>query len=125
MATKLVNEFPKCNFCGEAALYDAPTSQGSWAYMCSKCAARENANLNIGTTFKLRIKSTKPPASTVLQGIEDTDMDTLEDVTFGNTNREIECPNCGELKSVEPDASYTYVCEGCKSKVKVPESLIY
>lgn len=25
----------KCDFCGERAVFDAKTSQGSWAYMCS------------------------------------------------------------------------------------------
>jgi len=28
---------PTCSFCGEVALYDCPTNQGTWAYLCKEC----------------------------------------------------------------------------------------
>jgi ribosomal protein S27E len=43
-----------------------------------------------------------------------------ECIVMDSKLREITCPDCGEVKNVEPDATYTYMCEGCYEKVKVP-----
>ena len=32
---KVINA--NCDFCGQKALYDGPTKQGPWAYMCEGC----------------------------------------------------------------------------------------
>ena len=48
------------------------------------------------------------------------DMTSLEDIVMGDADREIECPLCGCMRMVEPDAAYTYTCEDCGAEVKVP-----
>ena len=64
MRTKLVDEFPKCDYSddfphpnGNNALYDAPTANGSWAYLCEECLkslCNVKSAIHLGIKFKLR-----------------------------------------------------------------------
>jgi len=114
MKTRKVDIIKPCDICGVTGTvyYDAPTSMGPWANLCEDCFKR-NGSSQIGTKFELREK--KKGVVGVLRGVEVT---TLEDL-IADADREIKCPNCGELRSVEPDAAYTFECDGCGSMVKV------
>jgi hypothetical protein len=49
-----VDVLPKCAFCGADAFLDAPTLNGSWAYMCGIHSLMVGTpNHNIGTEFSL------------------------------------------------------------------------
>ena len=52
---KKVTELYDCNLCSAKAIWDAPTSDGRWAYMCAKCAKKHSrpAQLKMGTRFEL------------------------------------------------------------------------
>ena len=106
----------KCDFCGEVAIYDAPTRTGTWAYMCEKCHKSKGGMNFIGTKFDYRPVA-KPKAKLAV-GIEAS---SLEEQVTGDRN--IQCPDCGDLRLVEPDADYNYNCEGCGVKVQVPMGL--
>lgn len=115
MTTRKTDVIKKCQLCGKQpkdVYYDAPTAEGPWADMCEDCHQKQPYS-QLGTRFELRVKVAG--VADVLDGIESSD---LEDMLYDN--RDIKCPNCGELRSVEPDAAYTYECEGCNSKVRVP-----
>lgn len=45
MKTIYKDTLPACNLCNQPATYDAPTSNGRWAYMCTTCFAG-NASRN-------------------------------------------------------------------------------
>ena len=109
MRDKRVVKLPKCNYCHEPAIYDAPTNlTGQWAYMCATCSIKHCSNLAIGTHFIVGIA---PPVKSVAQQ------------AFRLSAEECECPECGEIRAVEPDADYEFDCEGCGIKLKVCDSL--
>lgn len=117
MKTILVDEIRTCDLCGKKGeeYYDAPTSSGAWANMCPNCFKEQGSK--IGTHFKLRdreniVKKLGDTGDTIIKGKE---LSNLAD-----DDREIGCPNCGEVRMVEPDADYIFKCEGCGSKVQVP-----
>ena len=114
MKTRKVDSIKPCDICGvvEDEYYDAPTRAGPWANMCKKCFIRNGAS-PIGTKFVLRTKTAGVKGT--LRGIEVTSLDDL----IADSDREIKCPNCSEIRTVEPDAAYTFECEGCGSMVKV------
>ena len=47
------------------------------------------------------------------------DQEYWEQVVMRDYFREITCPNCEEIRKVEPDATYIYKC-GCSKMIKVP-----
>lgn len=118
MKTRKTDEIKPCDFCKAKAdrYYDAPTIGGAWANMCPKCVSKHGSpqTVQLGTCFVLR-DEVKEAASEILQGIE---LSTMEQVVMDG-DRDIECPNCGETRAMEPDASGDYECEGCKSKVRI------
>jgi len=128
MKIKKVTTLPKCDFCDKNAKYDAPTMHGGrWANMCEEHCLEHGKNISIGTEFQKRqaVPKTdkdghKEESFKIVLGTEDTSIEHLESVLFGSEDREIECPQCGDFRTVEPDATYTYVCEGCGVKVKCP-----
>lgn len=124
MGNKLVDTLPKCDFCEADAAYDAPTLSGSWANMCFKCAKDKGGNVAIGTHFQKRVPTNKKPVKETILGIESSDPEYWEDVLMDVMNREIECPTCGEIKEVEPDATYLYTCDGCGQNIQVPDPAI-
>jgi len=52
-----VNSLPKCNLCGNDAVYDAPipTLFGKWAYLCEHCFKANGCveRGNIGSKFEI------------------------------------------------------------------------
>jgi len=55
----------------------------------------------------------------IVQGIEDQSMETLEAVFMDLQFREVECPECGDCRNLEPDATGTFDCE-CGVTVRIP-----
>ena len=114
---------PKCDFCHtEVAKYDAPTNTGSWANMCESCYAAHGASFGeIGS----ELVQASEPASPKNDGkiYEAIEVNSIEDVMFDTELREVECPQCGETKTVEVDARFIWTCEGCGVKVKVRDMM--
>lgn len=119
MKTKLVSVLPKCDICGSPAVYDSPTKQGPWANMCETCYNRHKTG--IGTKFKLRIPSDDNKDNKVLAAKLIT---SLEDMIF-DPIVEWKCPSCGEINSLEPDASGVVVCDGCNQKMLIRNPLFW
>jgi hypothetical protein len=141
MNIKIVDKLPKCDFRsfyphpnGDDALYDAPTIPGgSWANMCKECAM-SRGDISVGTTFKLREEYQgeipDEPVWAIEPGLDD--LEYWEDTVF-NGIREPECPTCGEVRRMEPDADnsqktdsgkrFAFTCEGCGTKCKMQEGL--
>jgi len=132
MKIKKMTTLPKCDFCDKNAKYDAPTQHGGrWAYMCEEHCKEYGKNISVGTEFQKRESKPKvdedghrEESFKIVMGTEDESPEHLEDILYGTGDREIECPKCGDLRTVEPDATYTYVCEGCGVKVKCPAPLV-
>ena len=111
-----VHELPECDFCGEPAPYDAPTTKrGRWANMCEKHYKLYGAK-NIGSkreiigAKKYKVKhysefKTFPPVAVV-----PLSMDSV--VT-------VKCPWCKQGRRVEPDANYLVNCERCGNPYKL------
>lgn len=116
MTTRKTDKMEQCQLCKRTpkdVYYDAPTEAGPWANMCEDCMLKQPYT-QLGTRFELRTEK-KESVSGILKGKE---LSSMEEAFDGD--REIGCPNCGEARLVEPDADYTYECEGCGSKVRVP-----
>ncbi len=114
MREKVVHELPKCSFCGEPAIYDAPQVDGQpWANFCEACKDRQKPYLAAGTKFKL-----VPKPESKERKILGTEASSIDEQVMGD--REIECPTCQTLRLVEPDADYTFECEGCGVQVECP-----
>lgn len=52
----VVEGYPKCNFCPGTAGFDAKTTYGPWAYMCSDCFAQFGIKLGLGFGQKLVLR---------------------------------------------------------------------
>ena len=132
MKEKRVEKLPVCDFknlspvhggCLSFAIYDAPTDQGtSWGYMCSNHYKAHKGPMADEIGFKL-VEGIAEPVdknTKAVHGIEPglDDLEYWENALF--SDREVECPECGCGKRVEPDAHYVYNCEGCGIRVKVP-----
>jgi hypothetical protein len=98
--------------------------------MCVPCANKHSSQgrLEIGTFFEER-KRKKPEtakeAESVLKSriipLQGTELTPIEDQYMDD--REIGCPQCGEARTVELDADYVYICEGCNHSVKVSDPM--
>ena len=117
MKTVKITEAKGCDFCEKEAEYDAPTIMDSWANMCQKCFDKYKGS-NYGAGFKLVVRkpAEKSEDTAVYTAIELTD---LGDIVLSDVDREVECPQCGEVRTVEPDADYEFQCGGCGVKLKV------
>ncbi|MEK6832674.1 MAG: hypothetical protein AABY32_01390 [Nanoarchaeota archaeon] len=123
-----VCSLPKCDFCRENnvdtdAIYDGKTTMGCWGNMCEKHFKQYGVGLGLGKGQKLVVKtpSTNKNTDKVVNAIDNTDPsdeDSMMELLMDSV-REVECPLCHESRSVEPDANYTFICEGCGAKVKV------
>ena len=128
MKTVYFEKLPKCDFapgCEGDAVYDAPTENGQWAHMCEhhyKMHAGSNAE-RLGCKLAQRDR-VKAKGGEVKIGIEpgDEDLDYWEGVLY-DSQREIECPECGCGRTVEPDATGIFTCEGCGQSVKCPSPI--
>jgi len=114
---KTVATLPKCDICGEEAKYDVPTTKGrKWANLCEKhykIYGTKDAFI-MGTQFKKRIPTTTNADQEIKEAVLLTSM---EDMVFDGM-AELECPSCGESRSLEPDFSGKFTCEGCGQKLK-------
>ena len=115
-----VLSIPSCDFCDKPGPYDAPTKYGgTWANMCGGHMLMHTAkNASLIGTKKVLKPDPKPPTGDVVWGIE---VNSMEEIVMDGT-REIECPECGDLRSVEPDACYKYQCD-CGVSVQVPQGV--
>lgn len=118
-------ELPKCDFCQKPAIYDAPTCHGSsWANMCENCFKVHKGMSAQAVGYKFAKRDIAKPVTDakIHMGLEEQsegyDLHTIYDGV-----REIKCPGCGDMRSVEPDARYKYNCEACGIKVQVPEGM--
>jgi hypothetical protein len=93
--------------------------------MCEDCRDKQGVKdwqIRAGTTFKERPQ--QKDQGCVVKAVEPglDDLEYWSAIVMGD-GRHIECPECGESREVEPDATYTYLC-GCGVTVKVPEPAI-
>lgn len=116
MKTKEIFAFSEiCDYCGAAATYDALTTEGHWAFMCEDCYHAHCRPGGLGVKYVVVDKPEVEGKGMTLTANELSDLETI--VMDGE--RIVECPACGTEREVEPDADYTYKCEGCGAKVKV------
>jgi hypothetical protein len=143
----------KCDFCKSptdkvlegidhdgTAYYDAPTKNGSWAYMCEEHFKLYGLD-HIGTKFDYQpvaepLREVAAKASSMVSPLSvgavlahkavqpqlGEELCDLEEQLFGD--RMIGCPDCGCERHVEPDATYTFDCEGCGIPVKCPTPMM-
>lgn len=93
-----VETLPECDFCGEAALYDAPVG-GRWGYTCAKCAKRYGVDTT-GVGSKFTTQKPEPKFNPF----------SMEDM-LENDEYSARCSKCGYEQEVEPDADYP--CPEC------------
>ena len=116
---------PACDLCRKnPGIYDGPCAGhgSSWANICQTCFdLMEQTNKDYIKTVggkrepvmrSIQNKVKDPNAILVAKELTDM-MDCLS-----GEDREVECPACGETRLVEPDADYTFKCEGCGAQVK-------
>ena len=126
MKTLQVVTAPMCNFCGKPALYDAPTTMGSWAYACKECSMihMDPSSMQIGTKFEIRGISKKKATGDIQPGIEPKEDDTKYWAkAIRDMERIISCPTCSMKRKLEIDADGVFTCEACKQQVSIPVSL--
>lgn len=116
-----VSSIPDCDICGEkgTGVIDAPVAGmgTTWANMCEKCAKKSlefTGVYAIASKKILQIPAVPATDGEILQVKELTSMEGLS----MDEDREVECPECGESKTVEIDADYTFNCSGCGKKLK-------
>jgi len=107
---------PKCDECKtNDAMYDAPACKygRSWGYWCETCAKKVDADLLPASKLvqhtPAEAKGGKPKLAKELSDMEAVVMDG---------EREVECPDCGCIRRVEPDADYEFDCEDCGIRLK-------
>lgn len=129
MKTVYFEKLPRCDYenldCTGNAVYDAPTIDGPWAHMCEhhyKIFAASMAD-KIGCKLAQRDK-VEEKSGEAQMGIEPNydDLEYWENVLIEGL-REIKCPECSESRSMEPDATGVFTCEGCGIRVKCPSPI--
>lgn len=116
MKTVKLAKIPKCDICKKnPAKYDTPINGGSWGYVCEACGADVGVS-PIGSILKEQGEQGTENKGKKVYGKE---MTSISDLLM-DADREIECPLCGCMRMVEPDAAYTYKCEDCGASVRVP-----
>lgn len=113
MNTVKMATLPKCDLCEEPARYDARLAYGTYLYVCAKCSVTQ------AVTVVTILEQAGPPAKPTGKKVRGKDLTSFERIVMDG-DREIECPECGAIRMVEPDAAYTYTCEDCGVEVKVP-----
>jgi hypothetical protein len=111
-------EIPPCDFCHAKAIADVPTRSGRWANVCVICFETEcdmPYAAKMGSKLEFHTPAAPVKDSKIFLANELTSM---EEVVCDGSMREVECPNCGESRRVEPDADYVFTCEGCDVKVR-------
>lgn len=112
-----VAKLPKCDICSRegktiSAQYDAPTSFGPWANLCSthfrQYGRQPATKLEL---IKKRKPSAKPKSNVV--HIKLTRKVVMDGVAT------VRCPFCKQKRRVEPDANYPVKCESCGETYQV------
>lgn len=117
MKTIKVTEIPKCDLCDKpaAGLYDTPIGAigNSWGNLCEECLDSSGSREVCEQIGSKRIIGAVAPTNEDKELYEANDISDPMDILAELCNRELECPQCGETKEVEPDFSGEYQCEGC------------
>lgn len=119
--TARVRELPKCDFCkmdgvDKAAKYDGRTKAGRWANMCQEHFDEHGVGLGLGRGQELEVQPK-------LDAKKTKEIPIVE-VPLGDDDCcEVACPHCGETRTVEPDANYVVICEGCGNKYEVASQI--
>jgi hypothetical protein len=111
MGERILHRKTTCQGCNQPReiVWDGAFFAGRWGYLCEDCGGKDGP----GHT-KLVYRPKPEQQSKVVDGIEAS---MPEEIVDGD--REIECPECGNYHRVEPDADYTYTCQGCGVRVRV------
>jgi hypothetical protein len=109
-----------CDICGKKLLsyIDGKTADGPWANMCEACNREYGhpSNPQLATRFTVRSKTEASPTKDVVMNVvELTDPETC----LFDGSREVQCPNCSEVRTMEPDADCVFECEGCQQKLRI------
>ena len=112
MRKKRFKELPICSFdCMEKAKYDAPTQNGSWAFMCPE-HMQQHGQMNCATELIEGIADHVPgPAVTAICDIEKSTI---------HGDLILLCPHCDQERRLELDAEGDFNCEGCGRALTVP-----
>ena len=111
-----VSVMPKCDLCDKDGIYDVPYIGTSWASVCEdhiKTAKKPNYAKSVGCK-RILSKVSEPASGKVVIGIELT---SLEDL-INDEDREVECPDCNDTRTLEMDAN-SFQCS-CGATVKCP-----
>ncbi len=117
MRVKKIIKLPKCDICGEDAIYDVPTKEGPWANLCEDDYTNHASDTasSIGTRFELKELTKVVNIGKSVVGIEET---AMVDIIMNDAMRDIRCPECGDSRTMEPDAQ-EFTCE-CGARVMCP-----
>jgi len=113
-----MTKIPKCDFCGKPALYDAPTRNGPWGYMCSGCYADHGTKGGLGSKLvvskglNISEEDKKKKKKTVMPTMEDMEMAVMDGVWYPK------CPYCGCENGCEPDGESVF-CDDCGEHYEV------
>lgn len=109
--TVLVNEIPKCDFCGEPGIYDSKTTFGSWANLCEKHFGQYGSGLGLGRGQKRILRSSLKP----VQGDFDVWMEQVDQALLSQAG----------LSSDElPDKAYRDYFDSGMSPREVAQSVL-
>lgn len=91
--------------------------------MCTTCR-KQHAAPGWGTIgTKLVIRKPVEPSPTKDTVLDVVDINSPEDIIMDGAEREVKCPNCGEVRTIEQDADCVFTCEGCQQKLRVRDIL--
>jgi len=105
-------KLPDCQFCGKVGAYDAKMKNySSWACFCESCY-KAKADKRIPASRLVLMPPQQEATGKTVKGIILTSM---EDMIFDSVI-EVECPECQEVRTMEPDST-GYLCTcGCRVK---------
>jgi len=102
--------------CNKEAMFDDKTIYGPWANLCE--ADQKRFGVGIGFRFEKRVKI----AAKKTNCVPVVTIPLSEDALFDGV-AEVQCPHCGESRTVEPDANYVVICENCGNRYKVESQI--
>ena len=115
-----VTEMPKCDICKTAdGLYDGPFGGigSSWANQCASCATTQGSVSAIEQVGFKRVIIEIAEQSEDREVYEGNDISDPMDIMSESCDREIECPKCGETRTVEIDFGGEFQCTGCGRRI--------
>lgn len=109
----------KCDDCGKIVdvVYDTKFKYINWwGYLCKDCFDRSSIlpkESDMVTELTLKKEMPEKQNRIVKAVLECDPEEAMMDSVI-----ELSCPECGTCRGVEPDACYTFICEGCGVQVK-------